>query len=75
MTHTPKNSLAEGERFFRELADCAPVMIWRAGPDKLCDWLNKPWLDFVGRPMEHELETVGPTAFTKKILTAAWKFT
>ena len=23
--------------------------------DKLCIWFNKPWLDFVGRPMEKEL--------------------
>ncbi len=45
----------QGERFFRELADNAPVMIWRSGPDKLCDWFNKPWLDFVGRAMEQEL--------------------
>ena len=45
----------QGERFFRELADNAPVMIWRSGPDKLCDWFNKPWLDFVGRTMDQEL--------------------
>jgi PAS domain S-box-containing protein len=45
----------EGERFFRELADNAPVMIWRSGPDKLCDWFNKPWLQFVGRTMEQEV--------------------
>lgn len=45
----------EGERFFKELADNAPVMIWRSGPDALCDWFNKPWLDFVGRTMEQEL--------------------
>jgi PAS domain S-box-containing protein len=44
-----------GERFFKELADNAPVLIWRSRPDKLCDWFNKPWLDFVGRPMEQEL--------------------
>lgn len=43
------------ERFFRELADNAPVMIWRSRPDKQCDWFNKPWLDFVGRTMEQEL--------------------
>jgi PAS domain S-box-containing protein len=30
-------------------------MIWRSGPDKLCDWFNKPWLDFIGRALEHEL--------------------
>jgi len=43
------------ETMFRELADNAPVMIWRSGPDKLCDWFNKPWLDFVGRAMDQEL--------------------
>jgi len=48
-------TMESGERFFRELADNAPVMIWRSGPDKLCDWFNKPWLDFVGRTMEQEL--------------------
>lgn len=43
------------ESTFRELADNAPVMIWRAGPDKLCDWFNKPWLEFVGRQMHQEV--------------------
>ncbi|MDQ4136743.1 MAG: PAS domain S-box protein [Pseudomonadota bacterium] len=40
---------------FKELSDHAPVMIWRAGPDKLCDFFNKPWLDFTGRTLEQEL--------------------
>lgn len=37
---------------FRELADNAPVMIWRARTDKECDWFNKPWLDFAGKTQE-----------------------
>ncbi len=41
-----------GEREFREVADNAPVMIWRARPDKLCDWFNKPWRDFSGKTIE-----------------------
>lgn len=41
-----------GEREFRELADNAPVMIWRSRPDKLCDWFNKPWQAFAGKTQE-----------------------
>ena len=37
---------------FRELANNAPVMIWRARTDKLCDWFNKPWQDFSGKTQE-----------------------
>src|SRR6266571_9043682 len=48
---------SSGEEDFRLLADNAPVMIWRSGPDKLCDWFNKPWLDFTGRTLEQELGT------------------
>jgi PAS domain S-box-containing protein len=50
-----EGALRESERRFRLLADAAPVMIWMSGPDKLCKWFNKPWLDFVGRPIEREL--------------------
>jgi PAS domain S-box-containing protein len=37
------------------LADRAKVMIWTSGPDKLCDWFNRAWLDFTGRTMQQEL--------------------
>lgn len=48
-------ALSAGEREFREIADFAPVMIWRSGPDRLCDWFNKPWLDFVGASMQGQI--------------------
>lgn len=37
---------------FEELADNAPVMIWRSRADQLCDWFNKPWREFTGRSLE-----------------------
>jgi PAS domain S-box-containing protein len=47
--------LRESEQRFRTLADTAPVMVWMSGPDKLCTFFNKPWLDFRGRSLEQEL--------------------
>src|SRR6478736_6408032 len=45
----------ESEERFRLVANTAPVMIWMAGPDKLCNYFNQPWLEFTGRPLEAEL--------------------
>lgn len=42
------------EIMFEELADNAPVMVWRAGTDMSCDWFNHPWLNFTGRTVEQE---------------------
>jgi PAS domain S-box-containing protein len=48
-------SLREGERRFRLVANSAPVMIWMSGADKLCTFFSQGWLNFTGRPLEHEL--------------------
>ena len=45
----------ESEASFRLLADTAPVMVWRTDTDLLCDFFNKPWLEFTGRSLEQEL--------------------
>src|SRR4026207_2526726 len=45
----------ESEQRFRDVSDTAPVMIWVAGPDKGCTYVNKPWLDFKGSTLEKEL--------------------
>lgn len=48
-------AIAASDQAFRELADFAPVMIWRSGVDKLCDWFNQPWLAYTGRTLEEEV--------------------
>lgn len=47
--------VADSANLFQEIADTAPVMIWASGCDKLCNYFNKPWLEFTGRPLEQEL--------------------
>jgi PAS domain S-box-containing protein len=50
-------SLLESEQRFRFVANSAPVMIWIAGTDKLCSYVNQQWLDFTGRSLDAELGT------------------
>jgi PAS domain S-box-containing protein len=47
--------LRESEERFRTLANSAPMLIWESGPDKLCTFFSKGWLDFTGRTLEQEL--------------------
>jgi PAS domain S-box-containing protein len=50
-----QEKLRESEERFRLVANTAPVLIWMAGPDKLCDYFNQPWLEFTGRSLEADL--------------------
>jgi len=47
--------LRESEERFRLVANTAPVMIWMAGTDRLCTYVNQPWLKFTGRSLEAQL--------------------
>jgi len=45
----------ELEDWFRSMVDKAPIMMWISGPDTLCTFFNKKWLEFRGRSMAQEL--------------------
>lgn len=45
-----EQSLRDGERRFRELADAMPQIVWGARPDGHFDYYNKRWYDTTGRP-------------------------
>jgi len=50
-----EHALGESETRYRITTDVVPVLIWQAGPDKLCTYFNKRWLEFTGKHMEDEL--------------------
>jgi PAS domain S-box-containing protein len=50
-----EQALVESEKRFRMMADATPIMVWMSGPDKLCTYFNKGWLDFTGRTMGQEI--------------------
>jgi len=45
-----EQTLRDGERRFRELADSMPQIVWAAGPDGHFDYYNRRWYEFTGRP-------------------------
>ena len=47
--------LRESEERFRSVADSAPVLIWMAGPDASCSYVNAGWLRYTGQILEQAL--------------------
>jgi PAS domain S-box-containing protein len=77
--HEAQEQLRESEERFRNMANAAPVMIWMAGPDKLCNFFNNVWLEFTGRSMEQELgngwvESVHPDDLERCMATYSTSF-
>jgi len=47
-----EEALRESEQRFHSMADTAPVMLWIAGTDGLCTFVNEFWLEFTGCTIE-----------------------
>jgi PAS domain S-box-containing protein len=45
-----EQTLRDGERQFRELADSMPQIVWAADPNGRFDYYNRRWYQFTGRP-------------------------
>jgi PAS domain S-box-containing protein len=52
-----EGELRESEGRFRLMGDVAPMMMWMAGPDKRCIWVNRSWLEFTGHKPEEEVDS------------------
>src|SRR5215471_1952640 len=50
-----ERKIVESQGYLRARADTAPILIWVSGPDMMCTFVNRPWLEFTGRTMEQEL--------------------
>ena len=48
------SGIAEYCGHFQTLADAAPQMMWRFGPDGQCKYFNQSWLEYRGRTAEQE---------------------
>lgn len=49
-----EQQLRSRERWFRELADAAPAMLWITNSEHLCTYISRGWLEFTGQP-EHQV--------------------
>lgn len=71
--------LREQEFQYHTLADSGKALIWASGTDKLCNYFNKVWLGFTGRPLEQLLgngwaDDVHPDDFAQCLATYVGAF-
>src|SRR5579872_2406973 len=64
------SGIAEFCTQFQTLADAAPTMMWRFGPDGKCKYFNTKWLEYRGRTLEQErgagwMEGIHPEDLTR----------
>jgi PAS domain S-box-containing protein len=48
-------TVPEGQSDFRVMLDTAPVMIWMACSDSVCNYFNSTWLKFIGKEAVEEI--------------------
>lgn len=60
-THASQSALRESEQRFRSLADTAPVLIW-VNDLEGCEFVNRAYLEYLGRPLEQVLSMQWTTA-------------
>ncbi len=44
--------IEQSEKYFREVTDTVPAIIWITQPDGYCSYLNKPWYDYTGQSQQ-----------------------
>ncbi|WP_036942344.1 PAS domain-containing hybrid sensor histidine kinase/response regulator [Pseudobacteroides cellulosolvens] len=49
-----KEELEKSRDFYLNILEDFPALIWRAGTDSKCDYVNTNWLNFTGRTFEQE---------------------
>ncbi|HMM72382.1 MAG TPA: PAS domain S-box protein, partial [Rhodocyclaceae bacterium] len=50
--HQAEQALLASERRFRDMADSTQLLIWTAGPDMRCDYVNRYWLRYTGQSID-----------------------
>jgi len=65
-----RQNIMESEKYFRQLTDTVPVIIWLTEPDLYCSYLNKNWYEYTGQAIEEAegfgwLNAVHPDDFEK----------